>query len=100
MRHFLDLKDFNKDALEAMLQDGLAMRKALKSGEQHAQPLAGKHIGMILKNNQPEQECHLKLASASLAAHLSCYLLVICKLVAEKVFLIQPRYYQDILMAL
>ena len=49
MRHFLDLKDFTKDALEAMLQDGLAMRKALKSDEQHAQPLAGKHIGMIFE---------------------------------------------------
>ena len=49
MRHFLDLKDFTKDELSAMLAYGLDMRKALKSGKPHASPLAGKHFGMIFE---------------------------------------------------
>ena len=49
MRHFLDLKDFTKEQLTAMLQDGLEMRKALKAGQAHKQPLAGKHVAMIFE---------------------------------------------------
>ena len=49
MRHFLDLKDFTKDQLTAMLQNGLEMRQALKAGQPHHQPLAGKYVGMIFE---------------------------------------------------
>lgn len=49
MRHFLDLKDFTKDELTAMLQNGLEMRQALKAGQPHHQPLAGKYVGMIFE---------------------------------------------------
>ena len=49
MRHFLDLKDFTKDELSAMLTYGLDMRKAVKTGKPHASPLAGKHFGMIFE---------------------------------------------------
>ena len=34
MRHFLDLKDFSTDDLQAMLDDGLHMKAAQKSGEE------------------------------------------------------------------
>jgi ornithine carbamoyltransferase len=49
MRHFLDLKDFSTDALQAMLDDGLRMKAAQKSGESHAMPLAGKTVAMIFE---------------------------------------------------
>ena len=49
MRHFLDLKDFSADALQAMLDDGLGMKAAQKSGEGHAIPLAGKTVAMIFE---------------------------------------------------
>ena len=49
MRHFLDLKDFSTDALQAMLDDGLHMKAAQKSGEGHAMPLAGKTVAMIFE---------------------------------------------------
>lgn len=49
MRHFLDLKDFDKTQLQAMLDYGLEMRRALKAGTSHDTPLAGQHVGMIFE---------------------------------------------------
>lgn len=49
MRHFLDLKDFSRDELSAMLAYGLELRKSLKAGQAHATPLQGKHFGMIFE---------------------------------------------------
>ena len=49
MRHFLDLKDFSTGSLQAMLDDGLRMKAAQKSGEGHAMPLAGKTVAMIFE---------------------------------------------------
>ena len=49
MRHFLDLKDFSTDSLQTMLDDGLRMKAAQKSGEGHAMPLAGKTAAMIFE---------------------------------------------------
>jgi ornithine carbamoyltransferase len=49
MRHFLDLKDFTRDELSAMLAYGLDLRKSLKAGQAHETPLAGKHFGMIFE---------------------------------------------------
>ena len=49
MRHFLDLKDFSTDSLQAILDDGLRMKAAQKSGEGHAMPLAGKTVAMIFE---------------------------------------------------
>ncbi len=45
MRHFIDLKDFDSDRLEAMLASAAEM----KSGKDVSQPLAGKYIGMIFE---------------------------------------------------
>jgi ornithine carbamoyltransferase len=45
MRHFIDLKDFDSDRLEAMLASAAQM----KSGKDVSQPLAGKYIGMIFE---------------------------------------------------
>ena len=49
MRHFLDLKDFDKSQLQAMLDYGLEMRAKLKAGEAHDKPLEGKQFGMIFE---------------------------------------------------
>jgi ornithine carbamoyltransferase len=49
MRHFLDLKDFSADTLHDMLDTARAMKLALASGEDHAQPLAGKTVAMIFE---------------------------------------------------
>ena len=49
MRHFLDLKDFSTDSLQAILDDGLRMKASQKSGEGHAMPLAGKTVAMIFE---------------------------------------------------
>ena len=49
MRHFLDLKDFDKDQLQAMLDYGLEMRRKLKAGAPHDTPLSGKQFGMIFE---------------------------------------------------
>ena len=49
MRHFLDLKDFSTDALQAILDDGLRMKVAQKSGEVQELPLFGKTVAMIFE---------------------------------------------------
>ena len=49
MRHFLDLKDFSTDTLQAMLDDGLRMKAAQKSGKIHQLPLSGKTVAMIFE---------------------------------------------------
>ena len=45
MRHFLDLRDFDRDRLTAMLETAAQM----KAGEVSSMPLAGKSIGMIFE---------------------------------------------------
>ena len=45
MRHFLDLRDFDRDRLNAMLETAAQM----KAGEISSMPLAGKSIGMIFE---------------------------------------------------
>jgi len=45
MRHFLDLRDFDRDRLEAMLDTAAQM----KAGRDSSTPLAGKSIGMIFE---------------------------------------------------
>ncbi|MEK9744481.1 MAG: ornithine carbamoyltransferase [Candidatus Puniceispirillum sp.] len=49
MRHFLDLKDFSTATLQAMLDDGLAMKAQLKQAGGHATPLVGKTVAMIFE---------------------------------------------------
>ena len=45
MRHFLDIKDFDKDRLAAMLQTA----RDMKAGTYTDKPLSGRHIGMIFE---------------------------------------------------
>lgn len=45
MRHFLDIKDFDKDRLTAMLETA----RDMKSGAYNGTPLSGRHIGMIFE---------------------------------------------------
>ena len=49
MRRFLDIRDFNKATLQAMLDDAAAMKAALKGGVETAKPLAGKSVAMIFE---------------------------------------------------
>ena len=43
MRHFLDLKDFTKDELTAMLHYGIALRQNYKLAKSHHHAFAGKY---------------------------------------------------------
>ena len=45
MRHFLDIKDFDKDRLTAMLETARDMKRGAYTGT----PLSGRHIGMIFE---------------------------------------------------
>lgn len=49
MRHFLDLKDSNRDTLQAMLDHAAQMKTDLKAGQIKDKPLAGKTIAMIFE---------------------------------------------------
>jgi len=49
MRHFLDLKDFSTDTLQAILSEGLRMKGWQKSGKGHEMPLTGKTVAMIFE---------------------------------------------------
>ena len=49
MRHFLDLKDFSSDTLQAILDDGLRRKRQLDQGEAKDLPLAGKTVAMIFE---------------------------------------------------
>jgi ornithine carbamoyltransferase len=49
MRHFLDIRDFCTETLQAMLDDAAATKTALKAGAETAKPLAGKSVAMIFE---------------------------------------------------
>ncbi|MDA7599858.1 ornithine carbamoyltransferase [Alphaproteobacteria bacterium] len=49
MRHFLDIKDFKRDTLQAMLDDAAQMKLDLSAGNSGKKPLAGKSIAMIFE---------------------------------------------------
>ena len=49
MRHFIDIRDFGHETLQAMLDDAAATKAALKAGTETARPLAGKTVAMIFE---------------------------------------------------
>ena len=49
MRHFLDLKDFSTSTLQSILDAGLCMKAAQKSGDGHELSLSGKSVAMIFE---------------------------------------------------
>ena len=49
MRHFLDIRDFCTETLQAMLDDAAATKAALRAGAETAKPLAGKSVAMIFE---------------------------------------------------
>ena len=49
MRHFLDIRDFSTETLQAMLDDAAATKTALKAEAETAKPLAGKSVAMIFE---------------------------------------------------
>ena len=49
MRHFLDIKDFNRETLAGMLDHAAMMKADLATGGAHDLPLAGKSIAMIFE---------------------------------------------------
>ena len=49
MRHFLDLRDFSTDTLQSILDAGLRMKAAQKSGDGHELSLSGKTVAMIFE---------------------------------------------------
>ena len=49
MRHFLDLAGLSTNTLQAILDDGLRMKRAQKTGDGHDLPLSGKIVAMIFE---------------------------------------------------
>ena len=49
MRHFLDLRDLSTDTLQSILDAGLCMKAAQKSGYGHELSLSGKTVAMIFE---------------------------------------------------
>ena len=62
MRHFLDIKDFDKDRLSAMLDTA----RDMKSGRYTAQPLSGRHIGMIFEKPSTRTRVSFEVGIAQL----------------------------------
>ena len=66
MRHFLDLKDFSTDNLQALLDDALRMKAAQKSGAGHELPLAGKTVAMIFEKPSTRTRVSFEVGIAQL----------------------------------
>ena len=49
MPHFLDLAGLTTNTLQAVLDDGLRMKRAQKTGDGHSLPLSGKIVAMIFE---------------------------------------------------
>jgi ornithine carbamoyltransferase len=49
MRHFLDIRDFSAETLQAILDDAAATKAVMKAGAETAKPLAGKSVAMIFE---------------------------------------------------
>ena len=49
MRHFLDLRDLSTETLQSILDNGLRMKNAQKSGDGHELSLSGKTVAMIFE---------------------------------------------------
>ena len=49
MRHFLDIRDFSAETLQAILDDAAATKAVMKAGAETAKPLASKSVAMIFE---------------------------------------------------
>ena len=78
MRHFLDLKDFDKSQLQALLDYGIAVRADLKAGIQNEQPLAGQHIGMIFEKPSTRTRVSFEVGISQLGGTPIIYQQMIC----------------------
>ena len=93
MRHFSDLRDLSTDTLQSILDSGLRMKVAQKSGDGHELPLSGKTVAMIFENHQPAPAFRLGRI-LSLAERRWYSRQVICKVVVVKVLRIPARFYR------
>ena len=66
MRHFLDLKDFSSDTLQAILDDGLRRKRQLDQGEATDMPLAGKTVAMIFEKPSTRTRVSFEVGIAQL----------------------------------
>ena len=66
MRHFLDLKDFSRDTLQAILDDGLRRKRQLDQGEAKDMPLAGKTVAMIFEKPSTRTRVSFEVGIAQL----------------------------------
>ncbi len=62
MRHFIDLKDFDKDRLSAMLTTA----RQMKEGEDKSRPLENRHIGMIFEKPSTRTRVSFEVGIAQL----------------------------------
>ena len=66
MRHFLDLKDFSSDTLQAILDDGLRRKRQLDQREAKDLPLAGKTVAMIFEKPSTRTRVSFEVGIAQL----------------------------------
>ena len=88
MRHFLDIKDFDKDRLTAMLDTA----RDMKSGAYTGTPLSGRHIGMIFEKPSTRHGFRLKWVSRNWAAFLLCWPPAICNWAGVRRWQIQLKF--------
>jgi len=66
MRHFLELKDFSSDTLQAILDDGLRRKRQLDQSEAKDFPLAGKTVAMIFEQPSTRTRVSFEVGIAQL----------------------------------
>ena len=66
MRHFLDIRDFDADTLQAILDDAQAQKLAMKAGKPTPTPLAGKSVAMIFEKPSTRTRVSFEVGIAQL----------------------------------
>ena len=96
MWHFLDIKDFDKERLSALLDTAHDM----KSGHDVGRPLEGLHIGMIFEKPSTRTRVSFEVGISQLGDRRCFWLQVICSWAGAKQLAIQPRFCPVIWMVL
>ena len=74
MRHFLDIKDFDRERLSSLLDTA----RDMKSGHDVGRPLSGLHIGMIFEKPSTRTRVSFEVGISQLGGTPVFWLQVIC----------------------
>ncbi len=69
VRHFLDLHHFDRLTLQQILADAARMKTALKSGEGHGKPLAGRTLAMVFEKPSTRTRFSFEVGITQLGGH-------------------------------